>query len=912
MPTRNLSHAFQPRSVAVIGASAQAGSIGQMLFENVVRSGEKLTIYAVNPTTAQIGASICYPDIASLPEVPDLGIVATPPKTVPDVIKALGEKGTKACVVITAGLTPANGLRAEMLAAAKPFGLRVIGPNCIGIQVPSIGLDASFAHRMAKPGNLAFLSQSGALVGAVVDWASTHDIGFSHVVSMGDMADVDVGDMLDYLAGDSGTSAILMYLETVSDPRKFLSAARSASRAKPVIVVKSGRHAASAQAAHTHTGALAGSDAMIDAAFRRAGVLRVGELNELFLASEALSRTRPLKSGRVAILTNGGGAGVLAVDRLMDLGGELAELAPDTLARLDSVLPANWSKANPIDIIGDADEDRFGAALDIALDDRNIDALLVINCPTALASPSAIAHRLISTVEKKRAHSQGRRVEVLTNWLGDAAVREARKAFSTAGISTYGSPADAVQGIDYLVRHAQAQEELKRVPPSLPVDFSFDAEAGRAIADAALEDGRTIMSEAESKKLLEAFGIATVPTVIAADGAAAAMAAEDMLRTADRVVIKIFSHDITHKSDIGGVRLDIRSPEQARRVTDEMMASIAKLRPDAKISGVSVQPMVERPHAHELILGVFQDEIFGPAILFGAGGTSVEVVADRSVALPPLDLGMAQRLVAETRVAALLKGYRDRAPVDMHALTLSLVRLSQMIVEVPQLKELDINPLLCDADGVIALDARVVLDPAFKMATGDACHGNVRLAIRPYPSKWERRAKRLDGVAVFLRPVRPDDEDGYVDFLNSISREDLRLRFFSFRRDFPHDFVAPLTQIDYARAMAFVAVDETDGRILGASRFSADADFARGEYAVLVRSDLKGKGMGWLLMRQLIAYAQQEGLQEMYGHVLAGNAHMLSMCRQLGFQLARDREDLSVYKVSLDVAKADASLEDDG
>ncbi len=906
MTLKNLAKAFNPKSVAVIGASARPGSIGRMVFENVKRADSGIAVYAVNPSTADIGGHPCHPDIASLPEAPDLGVIVTPAATVPGLVAALGEKGTRAAVVLSAGLTRENGLRQAMLDAARPFGLRIIGPNCIGIQVPPAGLDATFAHRRAMPGKLAFLSQSGALVGAIVDWASSHGIGFSHVVSMGDMADVDVGDLLDHLAADYRTSAILMYLESIPNPRKFMSAARAAAGAKPVIVVKSGRHAASAKAARTHTGALAGSDAIIDAAFRRAGVLRVGELNELFLASEALARAKPLSRGRVAILTNGGGAGVLAVDRLTDLGGTLSPLDEETIARLDEVLPANWSRSNPIDIIGDADESRFAAALDIVLDDSNPDALLVINCPTALASPTAIAERLAATLAERRAQGGGRRIEVVTNWLGEDAVQEARDLFVKAGIATYDSPADAVKGIDYLVRHARAQEELWRAPPSLPKDLGIDADTGRAIVAQALAENRTVLSEAESKRLLEAFGIETVPTVVAATPEEAGRAAGVMLEDSARVVLKIFSHDITHKSDIGGVRLDIASAEQAERVAREMMDRIGTLRPDADIRGVSVQPMVERPTAQELILGVFQDAIFGPALLFGAGGTAVEVVADRAVALPPLDLGLARRLIGETRVSRLLAGYRDRAAVDLDKLALTLVRLSQMVIDLPQLKELDINPLLSDENGVLALDARVVLDPDVP-ANAD---GGQRLAIRPYPSKWETHARRLDGETVFMRPIRPDDEQAYIAFLKSIDQSDLRLRFFSFRTDFSPKFVAALTQIDYARAMSFAAIDEQTGEILGVSRFSADPDFHSGEYAVLVRSNLKGKGLGWLLMRQLIAYAKQEGLVEMYGHVLAGNEHMLSMCRELGFEAHRDPEDLSVFKVTLDVAKAEATLQE--
>ncbi len=840
---------------------------------------------------SSIGGRRCYPDIASLPQAPELAVIATKPDTVPGLIGELGKKGTRAVVAITAGFSPA--LKQAMLDQAKPYCLRIIGPNCLGIAVPGIGLHANFELNRPPAGKLAFLSQSGALVTGILDWAMARDIGFSYVVSMGDMADVDVGDLLDFLAADIATQSILLYLETIPAARKFMSAARSAARAKPVIVIKSGRYRESAQAAATHTGALAGSDAAVSAAFRRAGLVRVEELEELFAAAETLTSLKGVAGNELMILTNGGGAGVLAVDDLIQSGGRLAPLSEDAVAELDKVLPANWSRANPVDIIGDAAPKRYAAALDALLPNLKADALLVVNCPTALASSSGAAQAVIEAIE--RAPNAERLPPILTNWLGEEAAAGGRRIFREAAIPTYESPTDAVKGFLYLWQHTQAQEALLRTPPRETERTHVAEEAARTVMRNAAAAGRSMLTEPEAKAVLSAYGIPTVATRVAATPHEVEAIAEGLLQQAPALAVKILSKDISHKSDVGGVRLGLRSAQEAVRAAEQMLRRVAELKPDARIEGFTVQPMVMRPNAHELLMGVYEDRLFGPMILFGAGGTATEIIHDTAVALPPLDDELARDLMEQTRIYKLLEGYRDRPPADLAAIAEALRRLSQLVVDCPAVKELDINPLLADETGVIALDARLRIDPSQVEMAGP----NPNLAIRPYPNQWERWIGTDNGYRVFVRPIRPADEHLYGTFIEKLSPEDIRFRFLTPRKEFSHKFIARFTQIDYSRAMAFVALDKEQKELLGVARLAADPDYVKGEYAIIVRSDLTGTGIGWALMRHLIRYAEKEGLRELVGDVLASNQRMLEMCRALGFEIGADPEDMSIRKVRL-------------
>ena len=892
MTIRNFDSLFKPASVALVGASAKVGSVGSVVAQNLVREGFTGPVWFVNPKYQVIADQPCFPSVVALPRAPDLAVLVTPPQSIPALIGELGEKGTRAAVVITAGVR--GDVKQAMLNAARPYTLRVQGPNCVGLMLPRIGLNASFSVAPLA-GDIAFVSQSGALITGIVDWARGRNIGFSHVVSLGDMADADFGDLLDYLAGDPQCRAILLYMESVTNAPKFMSAARRAARSKPVIVVKAGRSSLGAKAAQSHTGALAGTDAAYEAAFRRAGVLRVRELDELFSAAEILARQPRLNGDRLAILTNGGGAGVLATDRLGDLNGNLAELTEATLAALNAVLPPTWSHGNPVDIIGDANDERYRSALEILLTADEADAILVINCPTALTSSTPIAQAIIGLVEQRRKEDRSHK-PLLATWLGDAASREAREEFAAHQIASFGTPSEAIDAFMQLVRHARAQEQLMRTPPSLPDEIEFDVERVNTTIAAALEAGRSLLSEAEAKSLLAAYGIPIVATEIAHTPAEVGPLAGRIIAEHEACVVKILSDDISHKSDVGGVRLGLQRPQDAERAAHDMLERIAANMPHARITGFTVQPMIRRPHAHELILGMSVDQTFGPLMMFGAGGTAVEVLRDTAHALPPLDHNLARDMMRHTRVWSLLQGYRDRAPADLNGIADTLVRLSYLIARHPEIRELDINPLLADDKGVIALDARVAIAD---------CRSQPRqaLAIRPYPSEWATEIEVPVVGAVCIRPIRPDDEPLYEQFFAAVTTDDRRLRFFGAGPHLSHGFLARLTQVDYAREMAFVAIAKGTNALLGVVRVIADPDYTRGEYAILVRSDLKGRGLGWQLMQHLIAYAKTEQLRELHGAVLAGNTTMLEMCRQLGFAIESELGDPTIRRVVLDLRR---------
>ena len=728
MTVRNLEFLFAPKSVALIGASPQTGSVGKIIAANLATGGFTGPIWLVNPKYSEIDGKPCFKSVTELPSAPGLAVIATPAGSIPKLIDELGRKGTRAAVVITAGVT--QDLRQAMLAAAQPYLLRIQGPNCLGLMLPPIGLDASFGNRAPLTGEIAFVSQSGALITAIVDWAAGRGIGFSHVVSLGDMSDIDFGDVLDFLAGDSKSNAILLYIEQVTHAAKFMSAARRAARVKPVIVIKAGRHAEGAKAAQSHTGALAGADSAYEAAFRRAGLLRVLELQDLFNAAEILARQPKLQGDRLTILTNGGGAGVLAVDRLADLQGQLTALPDATIQALNAVMPSTWSKGNPVDIVGDADANRYTQALDILLDAENAAAILVMNCPTALASSSEGAKAIVDT--RKRRRDAGKSDQpLLTCWLGDRAAKEARELFARERVATFETPADAVEGFMQLVRYARAQDELLVTPPAMPSSLVFDSKAASAVIASSIARGQGMLSEFDAKAVLSAYGIPVVATHIAKTPDDVAALAAMVLANENACVVKILSDDISHKSDVGGVRLGLESADLARDAAKAMLERIAREHPKARIDGFTVQAMVNRPRAHELIIGVSEDTTFGPILMFGAGGTSVEVVHDTAQALPPLDVKLAHDVMRQTRVHKLLEGYRDRPPADIDAIALTLAKISAMVIAHPEIRELDINPLLADEKGVIALDARVrILSQTEKPRQP--------LSITPYPAHLEQ------------------------------------------------------------------------------------------------------------------------------------------------------------------------------
>ncbi len=895
MTIRNLEYAVHPKSVAVIGASVRAGSVGRVVMNNIVAGGFEGEIFPVNPKYRDVCARPCFPRVADIPSVPDLAVIITPPRTVPRLIRELGEKGTRAAVVITAGLTRENGLQQMMLDAAKPFLLRIIGPNTVGLILPQAKLNASFAHMAVNPGGIALLSQSGAIATSLVDWAADNHVGFSQIVSLGDMADVDVGDYLDLLAGDAKTRAIVMYLESIPHPRKFMSAARAAARLKPVVAIKPGRHAEAGTAAATHTGALSGSDRVVDAALRRAGILRVQGLAELFDATETISRFPPLERARVGIVTNGGGAGVLAVDQLMDCRGELAALSEATIAHLDKSLPQNWSRANPVDIVGDAPAERYRNAVMAVAEDPETDALLIMNCPTGLASPVEAATAVASLVESGMINGK----PVLTCWLGEHTAREGRRILQQSGAGSYETPAQAATAISYLHDWWRAQKALMRVPSGKSEDVAGDRNLVLSIFRQVAAEGRRLLTEPEAKSAIAAYQIPVPETVVASSPAQVEAIAARMLAGTERIVVKLLSKSITHKSDVGGVVLGIETAQAAREAAMAIRERICGMSPDAVIEGFAVQPMVVRKQAHELILGVARDPIFGPVILFGAGGIAVETVDDTAIALPPLDDVLAGDLIESTRVASLLAGYRDRKPADRRAINLALASLSQLVIDFPCIVSIDVNPLLADKDGVMALDARIEIEPGDVERLGP----NPDLAIRPYPSDWQKDISP-DGAAYHVRPIRPADVALYPDFLARVSAEDLRRRFLAPRKNFSDQMLKRLTQLDYDREMAFVALEKTSGDLAGIVRLSADPDHETAEFGLVVRSDLQGHGLGFALLRQLIDYAAADGLKRIEGLILSENTKMLAMCREFGFVVTHDLTDPGLSTAMLKLGPA--------
>ncbi|WP_093134105.1 GNAT family N-acetyltransferase [Variovorax sp. OK605] len=862
MTIRHLDRMLSPASVAVFGASTRPGSVGATVWRNLLAGGFKGPLYGVNPKHRALDGIAMHRDAAHLPAAPELALICTPPTTVAGLVAELGALGTRAVVIVTAGLNPTQ--KQATLDAARPFTLRLLGPDCLGLLSPHIGLNASFAHTDALPGDIAFVSQSGALVTAMLDWTRSRGLGMSHLVSLGEHCDVDLGDLLDYLASDARTRSILLYVESIESPRKFMSAARAAARNKPVIVVKAGRAGHGVKAAASHTG----SDTVYDAAIRRAGMLRVDTLQELFLAAQTLSRFRGNGHSTLTVMTNGGGAGVMAADAAAREGVTLADPGPRLLERLDGLLPPTWSHANPVDIIGDAPVARYAETLATLLADPSAGAVLFMHAPTAIVHSEAIARACLSL-----AHSHAGRV--MSAWLGEASVAQARKLFADAGVADYATPEEAVHAFAMLQTYRRNQDALMQTPQASR-NAVPDTASTRTALDAALAEGREWLGEQEAKALLQAYGIEVVPTQATAPTPEAAVEAARGMPFP--VTLKILSRDITHKSDVGGVRLGLNDHAALAAAALDMLDAVRTAAPLAHIDGFTVQPTVRRPHAQELIVGASIDCVFGPVILFGQGGTAVEVTGDTVVALPPLNRALAHELVSRTRVARLLAGFRDHPPARLDALYDVLVAVSQMLADLPQLAELDINPLWVDEDGAIALDARV-------RVSRTPVAGAERFAILPYPGQWVR-AEVWKGRSIVVRPIRPEDEPQHRRFLESLDAQDLRLRFFSVRKELPRSELARLTQIDYDREMAFIAeASDAQGQreTLGVARTVSDPDNLEAEFAIVVRSDLKGAGLGRLLFERLIDHASHRGITRLVGYVLRENDRMLKLCKTMGF-----------------------------
>jgi len=882
MSVRNLHYLFAPKSVALIGASERPGSMGTTLLDNLLGGGYKGKLYAVNPKYDQVGGLACHGSVADLPEAPELAVICTPPATVPQLVRQLGEKGTRAAVVLSSGMARARdargrSLRQAALDAAHPYLLRLLGPNSAGLLAPGLGLNASVAHSGALPGRIAFVSQSGSLMTGVLDWARTRGIGFSHFISLGDSSDVDLGDVLDYLASDGQAGAILLYVSQLRYARKFMSAARAAARSKPVLVLKSRAGEEGARAVASESGALASEDDVFDAAVRRAGMLRVYTTEQLFAAVETLAYARPLHGERLAIVSNGAGPGVLARDALRYGGGVAAALAPESLVQLDMLLAAG-SSANPVDLGGGAPPGRYAAALEILLKDPQVDALLVVHSPTATVDSREVANA-IAPLARAAARP------ILSCWLGGASVLEARTIAANARMPTFRTPEDGVAGFMQLVHYRRNQNLLMEVPPSMVGHMAPDRSAARALVREAIASKRLLLSDPETKAILRAYGLALVETRAAADIDAAVAAARAI---GYPVAVKILTPDVMHKSDFGGVTLDLDSDEAVRASAQRMKKRLDELFPQARFDGFSVQAMCRRSHAHELIVGAATDPVFGPVLVFGQGGVAVEVTDDHAVALPPLNLVLARDLVDRTRVARLLAGYRNRPPANLDAILAVLIQVSRLVSDIPEIVELDINPLLADSRGATVLDARM------RLALADRSGSTLdRLAIRPYPRELEETIA-WNGAPLLLRPIRPEDGPAHLAFFDALTPDDIRYRMFVRIRELQPSQLARFTQIDYDREMAFIATRKNaDGvnETLAVARVVADPDNTSAEFAVTVRSDLKGMGLGGIMMKKLIDYCRARGTGEIVGEALPQNSRIVAMVKKLGFEVTIDGEE---------------------
>ncbi len=889
MSQHYLSPLFSPRSIAVIGASNRPDSVGGIIFANLLMGGYQGKFYAVNPKHTEIQGQPAFASIDQIGERIDLVVIATPAATIPDIIEACGKQGVRAAVILSAGFAAIGphgaSLQQVLLEASRRYGMRLIGPNCLGLMRPSIGLNATFSKGGALPGKLALVSQSGALCTAILDWAQSNEIGFSSVVSLGDSADVDFGEVLDYLVSDRHTEAVLLYIEGIRNARNFMSALRAAARIKPVIVVKVGRHEAGKKAALSHTDAMVVADDVFDASLRRAGAVRVMTVAQLFTAAQALSCGFRPRGNRLAIVTNGGGPAVMAADRAADLGIELATLSSATLEALNAVLPYTWSKRNPVDIIGDADAERYRQALTACMGDPGVDGALVILTPQAMTKPLEVAEIAIEI-----AHQSGK--PLLACWMGDAQVAEARAAFTRAHIPNFRTPEPAVEVFSFISAYVHNQQMLLQTPGPLSHHERPDLEGARLLIENALAERRYLLSEMESKSLLAAFHIPVTKTVVAHTPNEALLLAEQF---GFPVAMKVSSPDLTHKSDAGGVKLSLSNAQAVRAAYQEIIAAVHHNRPDARIDGIAIEPMIVKPNGRELMIGVTTDAVFGPVITLGMGGVAVEVLGDRAVELPPLNRYLASNLISRTRAAKMLGQFRHMPPVDREALLSVLLRVSEMACELPWLKEMDINPLLLDENGVLVADARVVV--AYRSATAEPY---AHMAIHPYPSHLETLWQLPDATDITIRPIRPEDAELEQNFVCGLSSDTKYFRFMEALQELTPTLLARFTQIDYDREMALMAVTSIDGKELelGIARYATNPDAESCEFALVIADQWQHKGIGHKLMTCLIDVARAKGLKRMEGEVLATNQTMLRLVTSLGFTATSSPDDPAVKRIS--------------
>jgi acetyltransferase len=888
MSIRNLEKIFRPRRVAIVGASERPGSVGATVQNNMIGAGFRGVVYPVNPNRESVQGIQAYSNVLSLPNTPDLAIICTPAATIPSVIEQCGQAGIQGIIILSAGFREigAEGKRQEeeVAAVARRFdGMRIIGPNCLGVIVPSLRLNASFGPGIPPAGKVAFVSQSGALCTSVLDWAISENVGFSFFVSIGNMLDVGFADIIDYFGTDPDTESILMYSESITSSRDFMSAARAFSRTKPLIAYKSGRFFESAQAATSHTGALAGEDAVYDAAFRRAGIERVFQLSDMFDCAELLARERQPAGPNLAILTNAGGPGVMATDALLLRQGSLAKLSTTTLERLNAILPPYWSRGNPVDVLGDAGPDRYADCLEIILEDPQVHAAVVILTPQAMTDATATARAIAKCAAKTSK-------PVLTSWTGGGSVQEGIQILNQAGLATYASPEKAVDAFMHLVSYARNRTILYETPRDLPITFDADGAAIRQRLLPLVNHARETLSEFDSKELLRAYGI---PTTLPLTASSAEEAVQRAAETGYPVVMKIWSPDITHKTDVGGVAVNLVDDEAVRTTYYNMVKSVKQLSPEAEVFGVTIQAMVPQKDGIELILGSKLDPVFGAVILLGTGGTAAEVLRDRVLELPPLNETLARRMIESLRSWPLLEGFRGRPAVDLDKLIEVLIRFSYLVARHPEIVEMDINPLLATPRDVLALDARIVID---RESLVNPPRLFAHLAIRPYPEDMVRTIHSTDGHRIVLRPIKPEDEPQWHVLLTKCSPESIRSRFrYLFKRT-THEMATRYCFIDYDREMAVVAeIESPEGKeLIGVGRLVADPGGRRAEYAVLMVDAWQGKGIGTEITSYCVEVAHSLGIEEVHAETLPDNRRMISVFRRCGFQVELNQEDGTV------------------
>ncbi len=875
---RKMDRLFNPQTIAVIGASDNEGGVGNALMKNLISNSYKGIVYPVNPKRESVQSIKAYPSVRDIPDKIDLAIIATPAPTVPAIVEECGRAGVSGLVIISAGFgeigKKGEEMSNEILDIAQNYDMRIVGPNCLGFIRPSLNLNASFANKMALPGRIAFISQSGALCASILDWSVKNNVGFSHFVSIGSAIDISFHDLIDYFGNDPNTDSILIYMESLRDARKFMSAARAISKQKPIVVLKVGRTKEGAQAAQSHTGSLAGNDSAYNAAFERAGVIRVDTAVGLFHVAKTLSMQKRPQGNRVAVVTNAGGPGVIATDYLVFKNANLAELEPKTIKKLDKFLPSAWSKANPVDILGDADPERYRQAVDICLNDNNSDAVLVILTPQAMTNPTEVAREIVSLQNKK-----GK--TIMASWMGGDDVLAGRKVLEKGNIPIYRSPEDAIRTFAYIYQYSKNLESLKETPATIPHAFKPKAEKNKKIIDSVVKEDRLVLTEEESKKFLSNYDIPTAKYGVASSSKEAGRLAS---KIGFPVVMKILSPDIIHKTDIGGVKINIKSKKEAVDAYKEIIKNTKKHNKKASIKGVFVEQMIKK--RYELLIGCKKDKTFGPVIVFGMGGVAVEVFKDTKAGVPPLNMSLALKMIEDTKIYKLLKGYRNMPDVDITAIQFLLYKFAYLIADFPEIKELDINPFAVDENGGVILDAKIILD---ENMLGRKIKPYSHLVVSPYPKELITKFTMKDGKKALIRPISPEDEELEAEMFKTFSRKTQKHRFFHVIKNITHEMLQRYTQIDYDREIALIAEIEENKKkkMAGLVRLVADAYNETAEFSVVVADPWQGKGLGNKFTDYILEIARKRGINKVWAKFLSDNEKIKNIFEKRGFRMSK-------------------------